>query len=211
MKKILISLMLGMLCFSCGTVSANDIFLKGQLDIALEEAKANTERIKALGSFTSELSDPTSRVVAIMALGNFGHSEAKTQIRMPKSGWDTAREWVGMFLGPLTQMYGIKVGGDVSMNNSDNNRMVSISTNESFVGIAGKIQAPASNLTIGGSGVIGDGTYSTDTHNISSSYNPTSEQNPIDNSIDTDNSNQGNPVDNRSNYENPVSTTVPAL
>lgn len=48
------------------------------------------------------------------------------------------------------------------------------------------IQAPAANVTttttLSGSGVIGSGSYSTDSHAISGSYNP------------VDNSNQNNPV-----------------
>ena len=69
--------------------------------------------------------------------------------------------------------------------------MLGISTNETFLGMAGHIQSPAPNMTIGGDGVIGSGSYTT----IDNSYNPSpiaDSYNPIDNS--------SQPVDNSVAY-----------
>lgn len=86
-------------------------------------------------------------------------------------------------------------GTKLGMRQSDNATALGLSTNAAFVGMAGQIQAPAANLTIGGNGVIGDGTYTATS--INNSYNPA----PVDNS------NQGNPVDN--SVVNPSAPAVP--
>lgn len=70
----------------------------------------------------------------------------------------------------LLRGYGIKSARDVAINNSNNNATTQIATVNAFQGtaaagfgsnatIAGLIQAPAPNVTLSGTGVIGSGSY----------------------------------------------------
>jgi hypothetical protein len=47
----------------------------------------------------------------------------------------------------------------LSMRQSDNATKLGISTNNAFVGMASQIQAPAPNMTLSGTGVLGSGSY----------------------------------------------------
>jgi hypothetical protein len=77
------------------------------------------------------------------------------------------------------------------MNNSDNSRMVQMSTNEAFVGISKQIQSPAANYTITDSYNTTNTTNRTNTttsgDTLTDSYNPvsgdtlTDSYNPISN------------------------------
>lgn len=127
---------------------------------------------------------------ALMGSGNQGQAH----IAPPKSAGDTVREWVGILVPSLVQGYGIYSGTRLGITQSDNTTALGMSTNDAFVNMAGQIQAPAPNMTLSGSGVIGAGSYSTDNHAIDGSYNPAT----------TDNSNQGNPVDNSVLYPAPA-------
>jgi hypothetical protein len=59
----------------------------------------------------------------------------------------------------------------LGMRQSDNATALGISTNAAFVGIASQIQAPAANLTLSGTGVIGAGSYSIGANSGSNSGN----------------------------------------
>ncbi len=150
-------------------------------------ADAQAAKYQAIGAIAVS-GDTTAKVSAMFALQGAGQQGAPN-IAAPKSAADNVREWAGILIPSLTQGYGIFANTRLGMRQSDNATALGISTNEAFVGIAGQIQAPAANMTIGESGVIGAGSYSTDTHAITDSYNPVdNSQQPIDNS------NQGNPV-----------------
>lgn len=161
-----------------------------QTDIQTAKSNADAERYKAIAAIGVS-GDVTARVASLFALAAVQAAPQSMHLAAPKSAGDAVREWVGILVPSLVQGYGIYSSTKLGMTQSDNATALGVSTNETFLGMAGQIQAPAANMTIGGNGVIGDGGYSTDTHAISSSYNP------------VDNSNQDNPVDN-SNQGNPV-------
>lgn len=156
-------------------------------------AAAQTAKYNAIGVAAAS-ADTTIGVASMFALMAAGGGNGTPQIAAPKSTSDYLREWAGILIPGLVQGYGIFANTKMGMRQSDNATALGMSTNEAFVGMAGQIQAPAASMTIGGSGVIGAGSYSTDNHAIDGSYNPAT----------TDNSNQGNPVDNSVLYPAPA-------
>jgi uncharacterized protein YceK len=159
--------------------------------IASQTAKSNADAAKyrAMADI-AQSGDTTAKVAAMMAM-QVHNNQNTQQIVAPKSPTDTVMQALGIFVPAIVQGYGIHANQNIATTQSNNSRDVAISTNSAFVGIASQIQAPAANMTINGSGTIGSGSYATDTHAITNSYNP------------VDNSNQGNPVDN-SNQGNPI-------
>ena len=168
-----------------------------QTDIQTAKSNADAERYKAIAAIGGG-GDVTAKVASLFALAAVQAAPQPTHLAAPKSTADSVREWAGVLIPSLMQGYGIYSSTKLGMAQSDNATALGVSTNETFLGMAGQIQAPAANMTIGGNGVIGAGSYSTDTHAISSSYNP------------VDNSNQDNPVDN-SNQGNPVYPPEPLI
>ena len=121
------------------------------------QAAAQTARYQALAEI-AKMGDTTAKVAAVMSL-QMG-SQQNTQINAPKSWADYALQWTGLLLPTFGQVYTINKQTSLGLRQSDNATALGISTNQAFVGIASQIQAPAANMTISGTGVIGAGTYS---------------------------------------------------
>jgi hypothetical protein len=121
------------------------------------QAAAQTARYQALADI-AKMGDTTAKVAAVMSL-QMG-SQQNTQINAPKSWADYALQWTGLLLPTFGQVYTINKQTSLGMRQSDNATALGISTNSAFVGIASQIQAPAANVTLSGTGVIGAGTYS---------------------------------------------------
>jgi hypothetical protein len=134
------------------------------------QAAAQTARYQALAEIAKQ-GDTTAKVAAVMSL-QMGGGQQNTQINAPKSWADYALQWTGLLLPTVGQIYTINKQTTLGMRQSDNATAVAVSTNSAFVGIAGKIQAPAANVTtIGGNGVIGSGSYSIGANSGSNSGN----------------------------------------
>jgi hypothetical protein len=134
------------------------------------QAAAQTARYQALAEIAKQ-GDTTAKVAAVMSL-QMGGGQQATQINAPKSWADYAMQWTGLLLPTVGQIYTINKQTTLGMRQSDNATAVAVSTNSAFVGIAGKIQAPAANVTtIGGNGVIGAGSYSIGANSGSNSGN----------------------------------------
>lgn len=176
----------------CASTSDYDNYLATQSSIQV--AKANAEAAKYQAVTTLAGNDTTAKVVAMFILNGAGQNQQASYVAPPRSTSDSVREWAGILIPSLMQGYGIFANTKMGMRQSDNATALGMSTNDAFVNMAGQIQAPAASMTIGGSGVIGAGSYSTDNHAIDGSYNPAT----------TDNSNQGNPVDNSVLYPAPA-------
>jgi len=121
------------------------------------QAAAQTARYQALADI-AKMGDTTAKVAAVMSL-QMG-SQQNTQINAPKSWADYALQWTGLLLPTFGQVYTINKQTSLGLRQSDNATALGVSTNSAFVGIASQIQAPAANMTISGTGVIGAGTYS---------------------------------------------------
>jgi len=134
------------------------------------QAAAQTARFQALADIAKQ-GDTTAKVAAVMSL-QMGGGQQNTQINAPKSWADYALQWTGLLLPTVTQVYSVGKQTALGMRQSDNATALGISTNAAFVGMAGKIQAPAANVTtIGGNGVIGSGSYSIGANSGSNSGN----------------------------------------
>ena len=121
------------------------------------QAAAQTARYQALAEI-AKMGDTTAKVAAVMSL-QMG-SQQNTQINAPKSWADYALQWTGLLLPTFGQVYTINKQTSLGLRQSDNATALGVSTNSAFVGIASQIQAPAANVTLSGTGVIGAGTYS---------------------------------------------------
>jgi len=134
------------------------------------QAAAQTARYQALADIAKQ-GDTTAKVAAVMSL-QMGGGQQSTQINAPKNWADYALQWTGLLLPTVGQIYTVNKQTSLGMRQSDNATAVAVSTNNAFVGIASKIQAPAANVTtIGGNGVIGSGSYSIGANSGSNSGN----------------------------------------
>jgi hypothetical protein len=122
------------------------------------QAAAQTARYQALADI-AKMGDTTAKVAAVMSL-QMGSPQQSAQINAPKSWADYALQWTGLLLPTFGQVYTINKQTSLGMRQSDNATALGVSTNSAFVGIASQIQAPAANVTLSGTGVIGAGTYS---------------------------------------------------
>jgi hypothetical protein len=122
------------------------------------QAAAQTARYQALADI-AKMGDTTAKVAAVMSL-QMGGGQQNAQIAAPKSWAEQALQWTGLLLPTIGQVYTINKQTSLGMRQSDNATALGISTNNAFVGIASQIQAPAANVTLSGTGVIGAGTYS---------------------------------------------------
>jgi hypothetical protein len=100
-----------------------------------------------------------------------GGGQQNTQINAPKNWADYAMQWTGLLLPTVGQIYTVNKQTSLGMRQSDNATALGISTNAAFVGMADKIQAPAANVTLSGTGVIGAGSYSIGANSGSNSGN----------------------------------------
>jgi len=126
-------------------------------DVHKAQAQAQTARFQALADIARQ-GDTTAKVAAVMSL-QMGGGQQNQQVIAPKSWADHALQWTGLLLPTVGQIYTINKQTGLGMRQSDNATALGISTNAAFVSMASKIQAPAANMTIGGSGVIGAGSY----------------------------------------------------
>ena len=133
------------------------------------QAAAQTARFQALADIARQ-GDTTAKVAAVMSL-QMGGGQQNAQIAAPKSWTDYAMQWTGLLLPTIGQVYTVNKQTSLGMRQSDNATALGISTNAAFVGIASQIQAPAANMTISGTGVIGSGTYSIGANSGSNSGN----------------------------------------
>jgi hypothetical protein len=122
------------------------------------QAAAQTARYQALADIARQ-GDTTAKVAAVMSL-QMGGGQQNAQIAAPKSWADHALQWTGLLLPTIGQVYTINKQTSLGMRQSDNATALGVSTNNAFVGMASQIQAPAANMTISGTGVIGAGSYS---------------------------------------------------
>ena len=121
------------------------------------QAAAQTARYQALADI-AKMGDTTAKVAAVMSL-QMGSPQQSAQINAPKSWADYALQWTGLLLPTFGQVYTINKQTSLGLRQSDNATALGVSTNNAFVGIASQIQAPAANVTLSGTGVIGAGSY----------------------------------------------------
>lgn len=156
------------LCALSLTGCATDQY-KAYADAHKAQAAAQTARYQALADI-AKMGDTTAKVAAVISL-NAGNAQQNAHIAAPKSWADYAFQWTGLLLPTLGQVYTVNKQTSLGMRQSDNATALGVSTNAAFVGIASQIQAPAANMTISGTGVIGAGAYSIGANSGSNSGN----------------------------------------
>jgi hypothetical protein len=109
------------------------------------QASAQSARYQALADIAKQ-GDTTAKVAAVMSL-QMGGQQQQSQIAAPKTVGDHLIQWTSILLPSLTNIYGINKQAQVGIAQSNNATSLGISTNAAFVGLAGKIQAPAANVT----------------------------------------------------------------
>jgi hypothetical protein len=108
------------------------------------QAAAQSARYQALADI-AKMGDTTAKVAAVISLQAGGQNQ--TQIAAPRSASDQALQWASVLVPAVSQAYMIGQNVKLGMRQSDNATALGVSTNGAFVGIAGKIQAPAANVT----------------------------------------------------------------
>lgn len=105
-------------------------------------AEAEAEKYRALAAMARQ-SDPTAKAIAAVMLGGgTTGGNTRAQIAMPESAGDKFLKWTSVLMPAVTQMYVANQSAGVAINQSNNAASTAISTNNAFVGIASKIQAP---------------------------------------------------------------------
>ena len=111
--------------------------------------------------------DSSAKVAAVMALALGQGSGGQNTIQAPQAS--QALQWASILVPGLTQVAGMRYNYLSQQTQSNNATALGISTNSTFAGIAGKIQAPGAitTTTLSGTGNLGSGTYSTtDRHDV---------------------------------------------
>lgn len=162
MKRILLSTVAAMMLLA-GCATSQVEYYKANEAIAVANAQAKAAKYTAIATLSNGAGD-SARVAGVMALafadqGGAGGGNSP-QLAAPRSTSDSILQWLQVLAPTVVQAYGIGKNAQVAISGQETSRDVAVSTNSTFLGMAGKIQAPAANMTIGGDGVIGTGTYS---------------------------------------------------
>jgi len=144
-------------------------YSKAQTDIAVARHTADAAKYKAMADIAAQ-GDSSAKVAAVMAMALSGNTNgAQTAIQAPQAS--SALQWASILVPGLTQVAGMRYNYLSQQTASNNATALGISTNTTFAGISGKIQAPGpiTNNTLSGTGTLGSGAYSTqDRHDVTS-------------------------------------------
>ena len=164
--KLLMSAMFVLAMSGC---ASDDYTRYTMAHTAMQTARSNAEaqRYKALSDIANS-GDSTAKVAAVIALmAQNGGNQPAPHINAPKSGWDYALQWAQVLVPAASQSFGMYSNMVMATTASNNARDTSISTNQSFVGIAGKIQAPITTTTNTDSHNTDSHAVTTDNHAVS--------------------------------------------
>lgn len=138
--KLILPLVLALTLTGCATAE-----YQAYADVHKARAQAEAARYAALADIAKQ-GDTTAKVAAVITL-NQGNPTNQAHVAAPKTWADQALQWTATLLPSLTTIYSVQKQTEVGITQSNNARELGISTNRAFVDIAGKIQAPAANVT----------------------------------------------------------------
>jgi hypothetical protein len=141
------------------------LYAKAQGDVDVARHQADAAKYKAMADIAAS-GDPSAKVAAVMALalgGQGGGPGGAQPLQAPQAS--TALQWAQVLVPGLTQIAGISANMRVGLAQSDNGAKVAVSTNETFGAIAGRIQAPAANITTTTTTTTTD-SHNTDNHTV---------------------------------------------
>lgn len=154
MKKTLLALASVLVVTGCATSKEYEMYV----DAHRARAAADVARYQALADI-AKTGDSAARVAAVISLNmGSGAQGGNAPIATPKSTADTILQFGSLLLPQLTQIYSINKQAATAITQSNNatalgmtqaeqTAATAIATTNAFVGIAGKIQAPAANVT----------------------------------------------------------------
>jgi len=187
MKRLCLVLLVSILSLTGCAVDEYARYAEMQERIQIAKYTAEAERYKAMAAI-SVTGDTATKVAAMITMGGVSQGSNQTPyIPPPKTTWENTKDILGIFLPAFVQGYGIYATNRTAQNASNNSRLTAISTNEAFVGMANQIQAPGATTnttyTLSGTGVIGNGSYSTtdrhDTVTTSQTYSNSNNYQPL--------------------------------
>lgn len=183
MKKLILVTALALSLGGCASTQQYTQYTATHQAIAASKASADVARYNALAALANSGSE-TAKVAAVMALAlsNNGGSGQTQNIAPPQT--NEAIQWASILVPSLTSIAGMRYNYLSTVAQSNNAVTLAKSTNDAFVGIASKIQAPAANVstvtttttdrhdssanqTMSGTGVLGTGAYTTSANPIS--------------------------------------------
>jgi hypothetical protein len=169
--KLLFTLFMAALLGGCATADYQH-YAQAQAAMAQAKSTADQARYTALARI-AESGDSVARVAAVMSLAGLGEGarQAPASVAAPVAPGTTALQWASILVPGVTQAWGISQQVKLGMRQSDNSTAVAVSTNNAFVGMASQIQAPAPNMTLSGTGVLGSGSYTIGANSGSNSGN----------------------------------------
>lgn len=154
MKKIAIALSSVLLMVGCSTTKEYEMYV----DAHRARSAADVARYQALAEIAKS-GDTAAKVAAVISLnmGQNGQNNGAA-VAAPKSTADTILQFGSLLLPQLTQIYAINKQATTAITQSnnattlgiaqtENTATTAVATTNAFVGIAGKIQAPAANVT----------------------------------------------------------------
>lgn len=189
-------------------------YAKAQGDIARAKSDADTARYAALSEIAKTGSDG-ARIAAVMALafGNNSAAQAAPAVQAPQAS--SALQWAQVLVPSITNIAGLHYANKTSMASAEYSARIAESTNATFAGIAGKIQAPvvAAAVIPQANVTTTTNTTTTDNHAVStttSTANPTTSTNTLSGTGTLGSgaySTTANPV-TTTTTSNPVTTTT---
>lgn len=141
MKKVILATALVVALTGCASTDYLE-YAKAQVAIASAKSESEKARYEALSKIAQTGGD-AAKVAAVISIQMNQQSSQPTQsIAAPKSTGDTILQWASVIVPAATQAYAIGKNAEVQIQSSNNSAAVAQSTNNAFVGIASKIQAP---------------------------------------------------------------------
>jgi hypothetical protein len=138
--KTIITILCALSLTGCATAE-----YQAYADIHKAQAAAQSARYQALADIAKQ-GDTTAKVAAVMSLQLQGGAQGQSNVAAPKSFGDQVLQWTAVLLPTATQIYSVGKQAQVGIAQSNNARDMAVSTNNAFVGMASKIQAPAANV-----------------------------------------------------------------
>lgn len=207
MKTILV-LIFALALTGCATTDYES-YAKAQGDIARAKSDSDTARYAALSEIAKTGSE-SARVAAVVALavGGGSSSQATQQVQAPAPS--QALQWASIIVPSLTNIAGMHYASRTAITSAESAATVAKSTNEAFVGIASKIQAPVVAAAVLPQANVTTTTTTTDNHaSTVSTANPTTTTLSGTGTLGSGAySTQANPVTTTTTTSNPITTTT---
>lgn len=139
--KIILAFITAMLVLTgCATNPDYALYVKAQADIDISKYTAKAAKYKALADIAVAGGEGAkSSATMAMALDDRDGSGQLAQLQAPQASG--ALQWASILVPGLTQIAGIAANVKLGTVQSNNATALGISTNGTFAGIAGKIQA----------------------------------------------------------------------